>query len=94
MFLLDPTEGLSREELLQHIWYRDFTQAQREKALRIAESRGMTWIELLREVAAGYDAAIADPVQREEWLRTNEEIEHGRAMPFGGDPRLEQDGDV
>lgn len=48
MYLLDPTEGLSREELLQKIWRSDFTQPMRVKI--IGHELDHTW---LCEIAPG-----------------------------------------
>lgn len=94
MYLLDPTEGLSREELLQHMWHVQMTPPQRAKVLGIAQDRGCTWEDLIRETFDQYDIMMEDPVKREEWLCENDKIERRRAMPFGGEPLLEQDGDA
>jgi hypothetical protein len=64
----------------------------------MADEQGLTLMELLRAIAADFDAAMADPVRREEWLSLNEELDRQRAMPFGSDPRLhvkdsDQEGD-
>ena len=88
MYLLDPSENLSREELLQNLWNVQLTPAHRAKVLEIAQAHNMTPIELLRKKAAEYDAMMEDPAEREEWIRTNEEIEQERALPFGPDPTL------
>jgi hypothetical protein len=71
-----------------------FTQAERAKVLAMAESRGLTWLEFLRETAAEYDREMEDPIKCEEWLCWHDEIERRRAMPLGSDPLLEQDGDA
>lgn len=92
MFLLDPTEGLSREELLQHMWHVQMTPPQRAKILEKSEARGCTWQDLIRETFEQYDTMIEDPIQCEEWLQTHEEMERRKATPFGPDPLLEQDG--
>ena len=89
MFLLDPDEVLSREELLQKIWHVRFTPAMRAKALAIAQARGCTWQDLVRESFEEYDAMWDNPVERDEWLRTHEEMERRRAMPYGPDPLLQ-----
>jgi hypothetical protein len=94
MFLLDPSEGLSRDELLEKIWQVRFTSADRAKILGIAESRGLTWLEFLRETAAEYDAEMEDPITREEWWCWHDEMERRLAMPYGPDPLLRQDGAV
>ena len=94
MFLLDPTEGLSREELLQNIWDVQLTLPQRDKVLEIARARGCTWQDVFRDLFKQYDAEMEDPVKCEEWMRTHEEMERQRAMPFGSDPSLGKDGDI
>lgn len=88
MYLLDPSKNLTRDELLQNIWNVLLTPAHRAKVREIAEAHNMTPIELLRKKAAEYDALMEDPAEREQWLRTNEEIENKRATPFGPDPTL------
>ncbi|UVT18994.1 MAG: hypothetical protein H8K03_14410 [Nitrospira sp.] len=49
-------------------------------------------MDVLRDIADDYDAAMADPVQREEWQRISQEMDEKMAMPFGPDPRRGADG--
>ncbi len=86
MFLLDPDEVLSREELLQKIWATRLSPAQQTQCLQEAETRGLTYMDLMRVVAASHDATMADPLKREEWLKINQEIESQREAPYGFDP--------
>ena len=67
MFLLDPTEGLSRDELLQRIFDVQMTPAQRAVVLENAQARGCTWQELFLDVFEQYDTMMDDPIKREEW---------------------------
>jgi hypothetical protein len=94
MFLFDPTEGLSREEYLENIFKNSFSPSQQAQCRRDAEARGLTYMDLMREVAASHDAMMADPVEREKWFTISEEMDRWRAMPFGPDPLLKQDGDA
>ena len=93
MFLLDPDEGLTREELLQKIWHVRFTPDHRAQVLEIADGRGITWLDVLREKAAQFDDMLESPSEHAEWVRTCKEMNRRAAMPFGSDPRREQDGD-
>jgi hypothetical protein len=88
MFLLDPDEALSREELLQKIWHVRFTQAHRDQVLEIAAASGCTWLDILREKSEEADAVWNDPIQRVECLRKHEEMDRRLAMPYGPDPML------
>lgn len=92
MYLLDPTEGLSRDELLQHIWDVQLTPPLRAKVLGIAQTRGCTWQDIFRELFQQYDKEMDDPVKCEAWMRMHEEMERQRAMPLGQDPLLREDG--
>jgi hypothetical protein len=96
-FLFDPDEGLTREvptreELLDHIFKNRFSPSQQAQCRKDAEARGLTYMDLMWEIAASHDATMADPVKREEWLKISEEMDRRRVMPFGSDPLLEQDG--
>lgn len=90
MFLLDPTEGLSRDELMQHMWDTQLTPPQRDTILGMAQAHGGTWQELFREVFDQYDVMMRDPVKWEAWMHTHEAMERRRVMPFGPDPRQER----
>ena len=85
---------LSREEVLQNIFDVQMTPLQRAKVLQQAEARGCTWQDLFRDLFKHYDTMMEDPIQREARLRTHEEMERRRAMPFGSDPLREQAGDA
>ena len=89
MFLLNPDEALSREELLQRIWHVRFTPAHRAQVLEIAATRGCTWMDILREYIEEYEAVWDNPIEREKWLRTSNEMDRRLAMPYGFDPRLQ-----
>ncbi|HEV8327451.1 MAG TPA: hypothetical protein VGQ08_08190 [Nitrospiraceae bacterium] len=75
MYLLDPDEALSREELLQNTWDVRLTPPMRAKVLAIAQARGCTWQDIFREYFDEYDAMWDDLSEREEMLRTHEEME-------------------
>jgi hypothetical protein len=94
MFLLDPDKVLTRKELLENIFKNRLSPSQQAQCLRETEARGLTYMDLLRELAASHDATMTDPVKREEWLKISEEMDRRRAMPFGPDPLLEHDGDA
>jgi hypothetical protein len=88
MFLLDPDEALSREDLMQKIWDNRLTPPLRAEVLGMAQARGCTWQDIFLDLFDQYDIMMADPSRREEWLRTHEEMERQRAMPLGSDPML------
>ena len=67
MYLLDPDEALSRDELLQKIWDVRLTPAMRAKVLAIAQARGCTWQDLFREYFDEYGAMWDNLSEREEW---------------------------
>lgn len=87
-YYLHPSDALTREELLKKIWATRLSPAQQAQCLKEAEARGLTYMDLMWELAASHDAVMDDPVEREEWLKIHEEIEAQRAMPFGPDPLL------
>ena len=89
MFLLNPDQGLSRDEELQKIWQGRLTPAQRAKVLRIAAAHGCTWLELLREYDEVHARLWADPIER---ARLIEEV-RWQEQPFGPDPLQGTDGD-
>ncbi len=91
---VDSFEGLSRDEVLQKTFDERLTPEQQANARRAAEAKGISLMDLLREVANEYDAAMADPVRREEWLRRSQEMDDKQAMPFGPDPRLAAERDT
>ena len=76
------------------MWHVQMTPPQRARVQEKAEARGCTWQDLIRETFEQYDTMMEDPVKCEEWLRTHEQMERRRAMPFGSDPLLEQDSDA
>ena len=63
---VDEDALLTREELLEKIWATRLSPAHRTKLLAEALARGVTYMDLLREMAAEHDAAYDNPVQREE----------------------------
>ncbi len=85
---LDPYTGLSRDEVLQKTYADRLTPDLQAKARAIAEERGITVMDLLREMANEYDAAMADPARRDEWLRISEEMNEQDAAPFGKEQDL------
>jgi len=84
---------LTREEQLEKIWAERLTPAHRAQCLAEALARGVTYMDLMQEVAAEHDAAMADPVQREKWLRISQEMDERRATPLGRDPVPGKDGE-
>ena len=93
MFLLHPDDALlPLDELLEKIWQERLTPAHRAQCLAEAQARGVTYMDLMREEADRLDADMADPIEREKWLRKCEDMHRWRAMPYGPDLLRWKDG--
>lgn len=91
---VDSFKGLSRDEVLQKTFDERLTPDERARVLKWAEEAGVTYMDVLRDIADDYDDRMADPVQRKEVLRVTREMDEKMAMPFGPDPQLEAEGDI
>jgi hypothetical protein len=74
---------------LENLYRPDDPLISRPRARDIAKERGITLMELFREMAHEYDAAMTDPIRRAEFLRISEEMDERDAVPFRADPLID-----